>query len=128
VGGSARFEQLQPFIDLLAERTHIDLPKGCRKSFQARLRPREQRASPAGIPALQVMKGSRHLNQSLQKGFFRFFRIQPNNFPMFMSRKELPCAIAAQAFAKLSFGPIQFRWLTLPCGARVSRISLVLGD
>ena len=108
MSGCTRFEDLQPFVDLFTERSHVDVPKALRIALQPQPCPVQQRASASGIAMLQVMERGRDLNQSLQKSFFRFFRSQPHTLPMFMSSKELLPTIASQTFAKFSFGPIQF--------------------
>jgi hypothetical protein len=114
MSGGTHFEELQPFVDLFTERSHVNAPKALRIALQPQSCPVQQRASASGIAMLQVMKRSRDLNQCLQESFLRFFRSQPHTLPMFMSSKEFLRTIASQTFAKFSFVPSQFHAEALP--------------
>src|ERR1700693_2928333 len=48
----------------------------------------EQRLRAAHVPAPVMVKGRGYLNDSLQKGFIRFRRSQPNLFPSLMRIKK----------------------------------------
>jgi hypothetical protein len=53
------------------------------------------------------MKCRRYLNQSLQKRLLRLFRLEPNTFPMLVSKEEFLVPITLQAFRKGAVIPIK---------------------
>jgi hypothetical protein len=114
LAASSRFEHLEPAFDVSTEQTHINSRKAFRTALQPHSCSLEQGTSAPGIATLKMMKGSRHLNQSLQKRFFRFVGRQPNAFPVLVSPKKLLRAIASQAGGKFSFRPIELHRETLP--------------
>ena len=75
--------------------------------LEAALRRGKQRCGADGVSAPEMMKRCGHLDERLEKCFFRLGAGQPNGLPMLMGGKELPRAVTVQAFGQGAAVPIE---------------------
>jgi hypothetical protein len=68
-----------------------------RAVFEAPQCSSQERDGSGGIRGFKMVECRRYLNQRLEKALFRFFKCEPDTFPMFMSQKELASPVAGEA-------------------------------
>ena len=94
--------------------------------IQTQQRPPQQGERSSGIAGIEMVKRGCYLDECLKKRFLRFFKREPDAFPMFVSEEELAAAIAGKSLFEFSAMPVKRHAISIGdlavfCVARLQR-------